>query len=131
MKRLLCTAAALILSTAAFIPAQAIAQTGYSIVIHNAPPPPRREAVPAARRGYEWIPGYWNVNGKRHRWTAGHWERVRKGQHYQRPEWQQTDGGWRLQRGSWQKGENGPRGDRDHDGVQNRDDSKPNNPRRN
>jgi hypothetical protein len=155
MKRILCTAAAIVLSTAAFIPAQAFAQVGVNIVIGNAPPPARYEVVPAARRGYEWAPGYWNWNGRRHVWVAGHWERVRAGYYYQRPEWQQSSDGWRLNRGGWERGErhndrndhgnrgNG-RGDRDHDGipnrmdrdrdgdgVRNRYDSRPDNSRRN
>ncbi len=148
MKRILCTAAAVILGTAAFIPTQAVAQVGVNVNIGNAPPPPRYEVVPTPRRGYEWAPGYWNWNGRRHVWSAGHWERVRVGHYYQRPEWQQGNDGWRLNRGGWQRGENGnrgnARGDRDHDGVPNRMDrdrdgdgvpnrmdSNPNNPHRN
>lgn len=106
MKRILCNAAAIIvLSTAAFIPTQAVAQVGFSIVIGNAPPPVRYEVVPAPRRGYEWAPGYWNWNGRKHAWAGGHWERVRSGQHYQRPEWRQSNNGWQLNRGGWQRGE--------------------------
>ncbi|MFD2271134.1 hypothetical protein ACFS07_08310 [Undibacterium arcticum] len=105
MKRILYTAAAIILSTAAVIPTQAVAQVGVNVIIGNAPPPVRYEVVPAPRRGQEWAPGYWNWNGGRHVWTAGHWERVRVGQYYQRPEWQQDNDGWRLNRGGWQHGE--------------------------
>lgn len=152
MKRILCTAAAILLSTAAYLPTQAVAQVGFNIVISNAPPPVRYEVVPSARRGHEWAPGYWNWNGRRHVWVRGHWERVRTGQYYQRPEWQQNNDGWRLNRGGWQRGErhdnrNANRGyrpgdrdrdgvpnrmdrDRDGDGVPNRQDENPNNPRR-
>ena len=143
MKRILCTAAAIVLSTAAFIPTQAIAQVGINIVIGNAPPPVRYEVVPAPRRGYEWAPGYWNWDGGRHQWARGHWERARSGQYYQRPEWQQNSEGWRLNRGGWQRGEhhdnrnkNGNRGhrrgdrDRDEGGGPNRHDRNPHNPRR-
>ena len=152
MKRILSTAAAIVLSTAAFIPAQAHAQVGVHIAIGNAPPPVRYEVVPAARRGYEWAPGYWNWNGRRHVWSKGHWERQRVGHYYQRPVWQQSNGGWRLNQGGWQRGQrhdnrnvnrgygNGDRDrdgipnrvdrDRDGDGVPNRYDDKPGNPRR-
>jgi hypothetical protein len=54
-------AAMLALSAAAFAPAIATAQVGVSVVIGNAPPPPRFESVPAPRRGYIWAPGYWNA----------------------------------------------------------------------
>ena len=145
MKRILFNAAAMVvLSTAAFIPTQAVAQVGINIVIGNAPPPVRYEVVPAARRGYEWAPGYWNWNGQKHVWVRGHWERERVGQHYQHPEWQRNNDGWRLNRGGWERGErhdnrngngNGNRGkghgDRDHDGVPNRHDYRPNDPRHN
>ncbi|MGV8891733.1 MAG: YXWGXW repeat-containing protein [Burkholderiaceae bacterium] len=142
MKRILCTVAAIVISTAAFIPTQAVAQVNFSVVIGNAPPPVRYEIVPAPRRGYEWAPGYWNLDRGRHVWARGHWVRARSGQYYQRPEWYQSNGGWRLNRGGWKhdkrhdkKNEkeyrkNG-RGDRDGDGVRNRRDSNPNNPRRN
>lgn len=101
MKRILCTAAAILISTAAFIPTQAVAQVNLSIVIGNAPPPVRYEVVPAPRRGYEWAPGYWNLDRGRHVWTRGYWVRARAGQYYQRPEWQQINDGWRLNRGGW------------------------------
>lgn len=120
MKRILCTAAALIFGSAAFIPAQAMAQAGpqvgVSIVIGNAPPPQRYETVPAQRRGHVWAPGYWNWNGHRHVWVAGHWERSRAGYQYQRPQWRQGRDGWHLNRGGWQRNavHAGHRQDNDH-----------------
>ena len=94
-------------------------------VYHNAaPPPPRFEAVPAARRGYVWVPGYWVLRGHRHAWRAGHWERGRAGYSYVQPNWVQRDNRWEFNRGRWN------RGDRDRDGVPNRFDRAPNNPNR-
>lgn len=139
MKRLLCAAAAIAaMSTAAFMPAEAMAHGSFNVVIGTAPPPPRHETMRAPRRGYEWAPGYWNWNGRRHVWIGGHWERVHRGHHYQRAEWQQGHDGWHLNRGGWQPGDRhdeheGNRygnGDRDHDGVPNRADRRPDNPRR-
>jgi len=125
MKRILCSAAAIVvISTAAFIPTQALAEVGYGVVITNAPPQPRHEAVPAARRGYEWAPGYWNWTGRKHSWTKGHWERSRPGHYYQPNQWEKSNNGWRMKQGGWQ------RGDRDGDGVPDRLDKKPNNPNR-
>lgn len=121
MKRILCTAAAVLLSTAAFLPLQASADV---LVVRTAPPPPRHEVVPQARHGYEWAPGYWNWTGHRYAWKAGHWERARRGYTYARPEWRQGDHGWELNRGGWRHG------DRDGDGVPNRFDDHPNNPNR-
>jgi hypothetical protein len=130
MKRILFTAAAVIaLSAAAFAPVEAMAKDTV-IVVRNAPPAPRHEVVPAARRGYEWAPGYWNWNGHRYTWTRGHWERARKGYVFNRPEWTQDERGWRLNRGGWQHGELAAARDRDHDGVPNRFDNRPNNPNR-
>lgn len=122
MKRILCTAAAILISSAAFIPPQAIAQSRVDIIIGNAPPPVRYEVIPAPRHGYEWVPGYWDWNGRRHHWIAGHWERMRAGHYYAPPVWEQRNNGWYLNRGGWQRGEHRGygRGDRDHDGVPNR-----------
>lgn len=155
MKRILYTVAAIVIGTAALIPPEASAQARVDIIIGNAPPPVRYEVIPAPRRGWEWVPGYWNWNGRRHYWIGGHWERVRPGYYFQHPEWQQHNGGWHLNRGGWQRGERhdnrneyGNRGhgygdrdrdgipnrmdrDRDGDGVPNRYDRNPNNPYRN
>jgi len=126
MKRILFTVAPALISTAAFTPvAQAQHTRTEVIVVQKAPPALRREAVPAARRGYEWIPGYWNWSGRRYTWVKGHYEKVRRGYVYARPEWRQRDNGWVLERGGWRAG------DRDGDGVRNRDDARPNNPNRN
>ena len=92
--------------------------------ISVAPPAPRFEAVPGARPGYLWTPGYWNWRGNRHYWVAGTWVRERRGYVYTQPTWVQEGEHWRFNRGAW------ARGDRDHDGVPNRLDRHPNDPNR-
>lgn len=94
------------------------------VIVDVAPPPPRVEAVPAARRGYAWAPGYWNWVGHRHVWVPGTWVRERRGYRYAEPRWVEQDGHWALRRGGWD------RGDRDHDGVPNDRDRHLDNPRR-
>lgn len=132
MKSILAATAAVLIGTAAFAPAQAQAQGRTEvIVVHKAPPAPMREAVPAARRGYEWVPGYWSWNGRRYVWERGHYEKVRVGYVYQRPEWRQDRKGWYLERGGWVREDHRmARRDRDGDGVPNRYDARPNNPNR-
>lgn len=95
-----------------------------TVYFKSAPPPARVEAVPAARRGYVWVPGYWNARGNRHVWHRGHWERSRAGYSYIQPNWVQRDDRWQFNRGRWN------RGDRDGDGVRNNRDRAPNNPNR-
>lgn len=97
----------------------------HGVWVDVAPPPPRAEAAPSARRGYVWVPGYWNWTGRRHVWVPGTWMRERRGYVYGQPQWVQRDGHWELRRGGWN------RGDRDGDGVPNDRDRRPNNPRRN
>jgi hypothetical protein len=96
------------------------------VYVNTAPPPPRNERVPAARRGYAWSPGYWNWRGKRHVWVAGSWVRERPGYAYQPHQWVERDGRWNLERGRWNRGGR----DSDRDGVPDRRDSRPNNPNR-
>jgi hypothetical protein len=143
MKRILITVAAALISTAAFTPAQAQAQTRTEIiVVQKAPPALRAERIPAARRGFEWAQGYWDWTGRRYTWVAGHYEKVRPGYVYARPEWRRDRNGWVLERGGWQRGDrvarvarDGDRDgvpnrydrDRDNDGVPNRADARPNN----
>jgi len=150
------TAAGLALATlmGTTAPAQAqvqgtvIVQSGPSGYLIPAPPPPRREAVPRARRGQVWVPGYWDWRGRRHVWVAGHWEKARAGYRYRNPHWEQRDGRWEMNRGGWDRDGDGIPNrydrdkdgdgisnrndrDRDGDGVRNRYDSQPDNARRN
>lgn len=96
-----------------------------AIIVQVAPPPMRHESVPEPRRGYLWVPGYWDWRGNRHAWVKGTWQRERKGYRYNQPAWEERDGRWHMNRGGWM------RGDRDRDGVPDRMDNRPNDPRRN
>ena len=53
MKRLLCAALLVALSSAALISTQANAQVGVNIIIGSQPPPPRYERLPPRRAGLE------------------------------------------------------------------------------
>lgn len=123
MKTILAATAAVLISTVAFAPVEAQAQGRTEvIVVKRAPPAPMREAIPAARRGYEWVPGYWAWNGRRHTWERGHWERSRRGYVYAQPVWRQDRNGWYLDRGGWQRGDRADRvvrRDSDRDGIRN------------
>jgi len=93
--------------------------------VRVAPPPPRDEAIPRARRGYLWVPGHWQWGeNRRYVWVRGHWEKERRGYRYNEPKWVERDGRWYMERGGWR------RGDRDGDGVPNSVDRAPDNPRR-
>ena len=90
-------------------------------VQYQPPPPPRYEAVPHPRRGMAWEQGHWEWRGHRHVWVPGHWIKARPGHVYHQPRWEERDGRWHMQRGRW---------DRDRDGVPDRHDRRPNDPRR-
>ena len=114
------------------------AAAGVEIIVRTAPPAQRYEAIPAARRGYDWAPGYWNWDGRRHVWTAGTWVRERPGYRYNQTQWVQHGNGWRMERGNWKRHDRDHDGipdrkdrDRDGDGVPNNRDRQPDNPRRN
>ncbi len=94
------------------------------IIVRVAPPAPRAETPPAPRRGYVWNAGHWEWKNRHHQWVAGHWVRERRGYHYVQPNWVERDGRWHMERGNWR------RGDRDGDGVPNRQDRAPTNPNR-
>ena len=97
------------------------------IYITTPPPPVRYEVAPTPRAGYVWAPGYWNWRNNRHAWVKGHWERERSGYYYHPNRWVERDNGrWDNEHGRWDRT---PR-DRDGDGVPNRLDRAPDNPRR-
>ena len=122
MKRLI-IAAALAIGTmgGAVAPANAAI-----VVVREAPPPPRDEIAPQARRGYVWAPGHWEWRNRRHVWVKGTWVRERRGYYYNAPTWVERNGRWEMRRGTWVRGQR----DNDGDGVRNRDDARPNNPNR-
>ncbi len=143
MLRTSLTAAGLALAALVGTAAPAQAQPHTTVVVQSgtpgfvipAPPPLRREAVPRARHGQVWVPGYWDWRGHRHVWVAGHWEKARAGYRYRNPKWEQRDGRWEMNRGGWDRDGDGIANrndrDRDGDGVPNRRDNHPDNPRRN
>ena len=119
MIRKLVIAATLAASFASIAPLASAA-----VYVREAPPPPRTEAAPAARRGYVWSEGHWEWQNRKHKWVRGAWVKERRGHNYVQPAWVERDGRWTLTRGTWR------RGDRDGDGVPNRQDRAPNNPNR-
>ena len=99
--------------------------TAANVVVQVAPPALRAEVMPPPRRGYVWVAGHWEWRNRHHQWVKGTWIRERRGYMYNQPAWVERDGRWNMNRGGWR------RGDRDGDGVPNRQDSAPNNPNRN
>jgi len=108
-----------------------------SVWVQVAPPPPRVERIPEPRRGYQWVPGYWDWQGNRHVWKQARWVRERQGYAYVQPRWVEDNGRWRKQQGQWSRrdrdGDGVPNGrdrDRDGDGVRNSNDRRPDDPTR-
>lgn len=101
-----------------------IAPVSAAYYVRVAPPPPREEFMPPPRHGHVWRAGHWEWRNRNHHWVNGTWLRERQGYRYNQPAWIERDGRWTMQRGRWQ------RGDRDGDGVPNRQDRAPNNPNR-
>jgi len=124
MKHKTLLAAALCAASMGLTAVPLASQAAVDVYLDTAPPAPRVEVAPAPRRGYVWVPGYWDANGHRHVWRSGHFERERRGYRFVEPRWVERDNRWHLERGRW------ARADRDGDGVPNRLDNHPNNPRR-
>ena len=89
-------------------------------MIGVAPPPARYERAPHARRGYVWVPGYWNWRGNRHEWVAGTYMRERPGYMYAQPRWIERNGQWYMEQGRWEDAHRGRGHDRDRDGIPDR-----------
>jgi hypothetical protein len=119
--------ASLIASSFASVPLTSQAQPrDRAIIIREAPPPPREEAIPRPRRGHVWAPGHWAWRDGRHVWVPGHFLRERRGHRWVADNWVERNGRWVYQAGHWERGGR----DRDRDGVPNRMDRAPNNPYR-
>ncbi len=118
--------------------AATVSSPGY--VVQSPPPAPVYEAVPAPRVGEVWAPGYYTFEDGRYLWHGGAFVAARPGYAWRAAHWEQRgDGSWYLQAGNWVRadgyaqydnGRRGPYGDRDGDGVINRDDRYPRDPNR-
>lgn len=98
----------------------AAARTNVDFFVNIGPPPVYHEVVPAPRHGFVWVPGYWDWRHGRDYWVGGHWIRHRPGYYYDPVRWHDYRGRY-YRSGGWR--------DSDGDGVPNRYDRAPYNPR--
>ena len=109
---------------------------GQTVIVQPAPPAPLSEAVPAPREGYVWAPGHFEWRNGQYAWIGGEWITARPGFAWHAGHWEQrADGNWQFVAGHWiqtddyasadREQRRGPFGDRDGDGVINRDDRFP------
>ena len=107
-----------------------------TILVQPAPPAPISEPMPAPREGYVWAPGHYEWRNGQYVWMGGEWMTARPGFAWRSGHWEQRDDGqWQFVAGHWMRGDDyayyerdgrrGPFGDRDGDGVINRDDRYP------
>jgi len=110
-------------------------------IIRVAPPPVVTEVAPPLRPGHTWVAGHHEWRSDHYAWGPGYWTVDRPGYAYTQPHYvQNPDGTWRFVAGTWQGRGMGDRDrdgvanrndrDRDGDGVQNRYDRFPNDPNR-
>jgi hypothetical protein len=78
-----------------------VASAGVVVDIDIAPPVLRVEAVPPARVGYVWAPGFWEWRGHEHVWVAGRWMGERRGYRWEPDRWEQRGPHWHYEPGHW------------------------------
>lgn len=103
-----------------------------AVIVQPPPPAPIYEATPAPVEGYVWSPGHYEWRNGQYVWVRGEWMTSRPGFAWQPGHWEQRgDGSWQFVAGHWMRSDDfayndrGPFGDRDRDGVINRDDRYP------
>lgn len=72
-----------------------------NIYINAAPPAPRHEAVPPARRGQVWVRGHWEWRDGRHVWVQGRHVAQRRGYAYRPARWVRTGNHWHYRPAQW------------------------------
>ena len=113
----------LIAATLGSLSMTAAARTNVDFYVNVAPPVVPYEFVPAPRAGWVWVPGYYDWRYNRHHWIAGRWIRERPGYYYAPARWVDYGGRYYYHRPGWRYRDN------DGDGVPNRYDRAPNDPR--
>ncbi len=109
-----------------------------TVLVQPAPPAPIAEVIPAPREGYAWAPGHYEWRNGQYVWIAGEWMLARPGFAWRAGHWEQAiDGSWQFVAGNWVRTDDyaytargGAFGDRDGDGIINRDDRYPRDPSR-
>jgi hypothetical protein len=87
------------------------------IIIGSAPPPLRYERrPPIPGEGYQWMDGYWGVDGGRYVWVPGRWERPPyPGGYWSHPHYDHYPEGWRMHEGHWDREDHSDHHDDHHD----------------
>lgn len=88
-------------ASVALVPLAAVDEAAADVRVRMAPPAPRREVRPPPRRGYVWVPGYWEWRRGRFTWVEGRFERERRGQRWREPRWVRRGGEWQFTPGGW------------------------------
>ena len=107
-----------------------------AVLVQSPPPAPIYEAQPSPREGYVWAPGHFEWRNGQYAWIGGEWMTDRPGFAWRGGHWEQrNDGTWQFVAGHWMRSDDyayydrearrGPFGDRDGDGILNRDDRFP------
>jgi hypothetical protein len=79
------------------------ASAAINVDINIGVPPPhvRYEAVPQARSGYIWAPGFWVWDGGHHQWHDGRWVAQRSGYRYTPERWEQRGDRYHYRAARW------------------------------
>jgi hypothetical protein len=132
---------AVVANTGTYYPGPTVySYPGPAVIVQPAPPAPIHESVPSPREGYVWAPGHYEWRDGQYVWMTGEWMPARPGFAWRSGHWEQrNDGSWQFVAGHWMRTDDyayndearrGPFGDRDGDGVINRDDRYPRDPSR-
>lgn len=87
------------LALAAVVSTPTFAQT--EVIIRDAPPPMRVEAVPLDRPGYAWDRGHWRYDGRGYAWVPGHWQPVMRNARWEPGHWTSRGPNWYWIEGHW------------------------------
>jgi len=74
-----------------------------TIVVHDAPPPPRDESMPSEPPPPDktWKRGHWEYRDNAYTWVAGQWIDTRPNAEYVPPHWENRSNGWVYVEGYW------------------------------
>ena len=72
-----------------------------TMVVYQEPPPPKTDPAHAARPGFVWVAGHWELHDTQWQWIDGKYDAARAGYVWTDGRWERRGNAWHWVYGTW------------------------------